>query len=234
MGHKEDLLDGAKRCLYEKGYARTTARDIVAASGTNLASIGYHYGSKENLLNAALMSATEDFGEAIGAAVDAAPPERRPLRALRARSSPASSSPYADLPPALERDLRVALPARPRRRGPGVLRRRPGHGPPRDQPPLVRHARRRSRSPTPTTSGSASSCRPMLIGLMGQMLIDPAQAPTGDDLAAALRTMFTARGGGLDPDVDRRDGGPSRSSARTGRRSSGTRRSAQAPPARPA
>ena len=58
MGHKDDLLDGAKRCLYEKGYARTTARDIVAASGTNLASIGYHYGSKENLLNAALMSAT--------------------------------------------------------------------------------------------------------------------------------------------------------------------------------
>ena len=41
MGHREDLLEGAKRCLYEKGYARTTARDIVAASGTNLASIGY-------------------------------------------------------------------------------------------------------------------------------------------------------------------------------------------------
>ena len=49
MGHKEDLLDGAKRMLLERGYANTTARDIVAASKTNLASIGYHFGSKEQL-----------------------------------------------------------------------------------------------------------------------------------------------------------------------------------------
>lgn len=62
MGHREDLLVGAKRCLIEKGYARTTARDIVAASGTNLASIGYHFGSKEALLNEALMQATDEWG----------------------------------------------------------------------------------------------------------------------------------------------------------------------------
>ena len=65
MGHREDLLAGAKRCLYEKGYARTTARDIVAASGTNLASIGYHYGSKEALMNAALIDAVGDFARAL-------------------------------------------------------------------------------------------------------------------------------------------------------------------------
>ncbi|MET4641776.1 AcrR family transcriptional regulator [Streptomyces atratus] len=63
MGHREDLLEGAKRCLLEKGYARTTARDIVAASGTNLASIGYHYGSKEALLNLAFLKVTEEWGE---------------------------------------------------------------------------------------------------------------------------------------------------------------------------
>ncbi|MFI1018419.1 TetR/AcrR family transcriptional regulator [Streptomyces sp. NPDC020965] len=63
MGHREQLLAGAKRCLYERGYARTTARDIVAASGTNLASIGYHFGSKEALLNAAVMEAFEEWGE---------------------------------------------------------------------------------------------------------------------------------------------------------------------------
>jgi AcrR family transcriptional regulator len=65
MGHREDLLAGAVRCLREKGYARTTARDIVAASGTNLASIGYHYGSTEALLNAAVFAAMEDFGAEI-------------------------------------------------------------------------------------------------------------------------------------------------------------------------
>ncbi|UQU67134.1 TetR/AcrR family transcriptional regulator [Couchioplanes caeruleus] len=69
MGHREDLLEGAKRCLYEKGYARTTARDIVAASGTNLGSIGYHYGSTQALMNAAMLSAIEEWGETIGAAL---------------------------------------------------------------------------------------------------------------------------------------------------------------------
>jgi AcrR family transcriptional regulator len=66
MSHREDLLAGAVRCLREKGYARTTARDIVAASGTNLASIGYHYGSTQTLLNAAVFQAMEDFGAEIG------------------------------------------------------------------------------------------------------------------------------------------------------------------------
>uniref|UniRef100_A0AAU2V298 TetR/AcrR family transcriptional regulator n=1 Tax=Streptomyces sp. NBC_00003 TaxID=2903608 RepID=A0AAU2V298_9ACTN len=65
MGHREDLLEGAKRCLLEKGYARTTARDIVAESGTNLASIGYHYGSKEALLNLAFLKLTEEWGDAV-------------------------------------------------------------------------------------------------------------------------------------------------------------------------
>lgn len=53
-GHREALLEGAIRCIHEKGYARTTARDLVAASGTNLGSIGYHYGSKDELLRAAI------------------------------------------------------------------------------------------------------------------------------------------------------------------------------------
>jgi len=62
MSHREDLLAGAVQCLREKGYAHTTARDIVAASGTNLASIGYHYGSTKALLNAAVLAAMEEFG----------------------------------------------------------------------------------------------------------------------------------------------------------------------------
>jgi AcrR family transcriptional regulator len=71
MSHREDLLAGAVRCLREKGYARTTARDIVAASGTNLASIGYHYGSTQALLNAAVFKAMEDFGAEIAQVMSA-------------------------------------------------------------------------------------------------------------------------------------------------------------------
>src|SRR5580704_6028581 len=69
MGHREDLLEGAVRCLREKGYAHTTARDIVAASGTNLASIGYHYGSTKALLNAAVLAAMDDFGQQMAQAI---------------------------------------------------------------------------------------------------------------------------------------------------------------------
>ncbi|WP_081240939.1 TetR/AcrR family transcriptional regulator [Streptomyces viridosporus] len=64
MGHREDLLEGAKRCLLRKGFVRTTARDVVKESGTNLASIGYHYGSKDALLAQAYVSLVEGMGDA--------------------------------------------------------------------------------------------------------------------------------------------------------------------------
>ncbi|MBV2154695.1 TetR/AcrR family transcriptional regulator [Kitasatospora sp. SUK 42] len=69
MGNREDLMAGAKRCLYEKGYGRTTARDIATASGVSLAAIGYHFGSKDALLNAAMIEAIGEMGEALGAVV---------------------------------------------------------------------------------------------------------------------------------------------------------------------
>ncbi|MGW2252143.1 TetR/AcrR family transcriptional regulator [Kitasatospora sp. NPDC001660] len=72
MGNREDLMAGAKRCLYEKGYGRTTARDIATASGVSLAAIGYHFGSKDALLNAAMIEAIGEMGMALGAVVIAA------------------------------------------------------------------------------------------------------------------------------------------------------------------
>ncbi|MEV7021680.1 TetR/AcrR family transcriptional regulator [Kitasatospora sp. NPDC093558] len=72
MGNREDLMAGAKRCLYEKGYGRTTARDIATASGVSLAAIGYHFGSKDALLNSAMIEAIEEMGMALGAVVNAA------------------------------------------------------------------------------------------------------------------------------------------------------------------
>jgi AcrR family transcriptional regulator len=188
MGHKDDLLDGAKRCLYEKGYARTTARDIVAASGTNLASIGYHYGSKENLLNAALMSATEDFGAAMEAAIAAAPPSADPYERFgaifagvlesfagyrplwSATFESVSQLDHADTVRAFFADVQ------------GMAHRelsRLWFGTPEDvevtDPEHVR---------------VGQFLQALLIGLMGQMLIDPEQAPSGADLTAALRAMF--------------------------------------------
>ena len=63
VGNREKLLDGALACLYQKGYAHTTARDIASAAGVSLAAIGYHFGSTEALLSAALVQAMQRWGE---------------------------------------------------------------------------------------------------------------------------------------------------------------------------
>ncbi|WP_336212461.1 TetR/AcrR family transcriptional regulator [Nonomuraea sp. LPB2021202275-12-8] len=68
-GYRERLLAGAVSCLQEKGYARTTARDLVAASGTNLASIGYHFGGKDALLNEAIAGCFEAWTKRVEQAV---------------------------------------------------------------------------------------------------------------------------------------------------------------------
>ncbi|MFJ3882295.1 TetR/AcrR family transcriptional regulator [Streptomyces sp. NPDC090077] len=66
MGNREDLLAGARRCLEEKGYARTTVRDIASAAEVSMAAIGYHFGSREALLNQALFAAMDDWAAGSG------------------------------------------------------------------------------------------------------------------------------------------------------------------------
>src|SRR3954452_19803956 len=68
ISHRDQLLDGAIECLKTKGYARTTARDIATAADANLASIGYHFGSKEALLNDAIIRACEEWTTRLGEA----------------------------------------------------------------------------------------------------------------------------------------------------------------------
>lgn len=60
MGNREDLLAGAQRAIRERGAARVTARDIAREAGVSLAAIGYHFGSKDELVTAALMEAVGD------------------------------------------------------------------------------------------------------------------------------------------------------------------------------
>lgn len=80
MSHRDALMDAARRLIIDKGFAATTARDLVAESGTNLASIGYHYGSREALLSQALEQLFDEWTEVIAGAafsqVDAPPLER--------------------------------------------------------------------------------------------------------------------------------------------------------------
>jgi AcrR family transcriptional regulator len=48
---KQKILDAAERLIAEQGYAATSLRQIIGEAGVNLASVHYHFGSKEELLN---------------------------------------------------------------------------------------------------------------------------------------------------------------------------------------
>ncbi|MDT7740933.1 MAG: hypothetical protein QOE59_11 [Actinomycetota bacterium] len=86
-GHRDALLTAARVLLRSKGLRATTARDLVAASGTNLASIGYHFGSKDALMATALAGVLREWTErptAAGVVAAAEGPGEALAAALRA------------------------------------------------------------------------------------------------------------------------------------------------------
>jgi AcrR family transcriptional regulator len=49
---KDAILDAAEALFAERGFAATSLRNITAAAGVNIASVNYHFGSKELLIEA--------------------------------------------------------------------------------------------------------------------------------------------------------------------------------------
>ena len=200
VGHREDLLAGAKRCLSELGYARTTARDLVAASGTNLASIGYHFGSKEALLTEALIEATDEWAEEIKRVL-AAEADVDPL----ARFETAWRRVLASF----EQDRRLwtsvveALPLLERM---PRLRERFADGAEEARQALPAMMLGPAAGQASRSVGSLLYA--LLIGVLVQRLVDPRRSPQAVDLAAGLRAlaaMVRARdgaGGAVDPSAD--------------------------------
>src|ERR1700733_10492692 len=74
MTNRDALLLAAKKCLLEKGFNRTTARDIASAAGVSLAAIGYHFSSKESLLTEALLLAFGEWDQDLQKALQTAVP----------------------------------------------------------------------------------------------------------------------------------------------------------------
>jgi len=52
---KERILDTAERLFAQQGYAATSLRSIIAEAGVNLATVHYHFHSKEALLEAVVL-----------------------------------------------------------------------------------------------------------------------------------------------------------------------------------
>ncbi|GAA5002270.1 Uma2 family endonuclease [Actinopolymorpha pittospori] len=199
MGNREALLAGAQRCLFAKGYARTTARDIATASGVSLAAIGYHFGSTQALLRAALLEATNEWGDELehalaGAAeadadseADADPGARDPIERFEltwtrlVESFTARRQLWAtqfELFAQLEHDPEVRqffADALERARF-GLAAMLQGLDPDAD-----RHA----------AKAAGGFHQALLSGMLLQWLADPERAPTGRDLADALRLLVT-------------------------------------------
>ena len=51
---RESILDTAEALFAQQGHDGTSMRQITAAAGVNLASVNYHFGSKESLVQAVL------------------------------------------------------------------------------------------------------------------------------------------------------------------------------------
>ncbi|GAA4222696.1 AcrR family transcriptional regulator [Streptosporangium album] len=198
MGNREDLLVGAKRCLYEKGYSRTTARDIAAASGVSLSAIGYHYGTKEALLNAALYQALEEWGDDLADILNAeAGPDATPADRFEAAWEGVIASFAANRPLwAIQFELIAHI----------------------DQLPELRRtfseAGRQARLGLAELFGSlglagdgervalGSFYQALLSGVVAQWLVDPEGAPSGHDLLGAVRTVAAIVGPGARPDPE--------------------------------
>lgn len=67
---QDKILDTAERLIGEQGYAATSLRQIINEAGVNLAAVHYHFGSKEDLLDAVVMRKAGPVNEARLAALN--------------------------------------------------------------------------------------------------------------------------------------------------------------------
>lgn len=60
---KDKILDIAERLFGEQGYESTSLRHIIFEAGVNLAAVHYHFGSKEELLDALVLRSAVPLNE---------------------------------------------------------------------------------------------------------------------------------------------------------------------------
>ncbi|KAB2347980.1 TetR/AcrR family transcriptional regulator [Actinomadura rudentiformis] len=188
MGNREKLLKAARDCLHEKGYRRTTARDLTTAAGVSLAAIGYHFGSTEALLNAALHEAVQEWGErlecalAAGADAGASPAERFAAIWTQIISSFETDRPLW----AAQAEVLVQAQHVAELRAPLTASMAEGRSglaevflPPKAEGNIDDTRARLV----------GSLCQTLLTGLVMQWLIDPHQALSANELASALHIL---------------------------------------------
>jgi AcrR family transcriptional regulator len=188
MTNREALLEAALASLQDKGYADTTARDVATRAGVSLGAIGYHYGTVQELLDAALAQGVQRWLEPLAAALSQTPPP--PLEQLgpaldRLLASLSTNRPLviayfeallrAERSPALRATLACDFNALRTTLTSGIaetLGRHPG-----------------TMSPDPGTA--ATLIMAAFDGLIIQWLLDPDQLPSGQLIAETLQRAAT-------------------------------------------
>jgi AcrR family transcriptional regulator len=191
MGNRESLLAGAKRCLFEKGYSRTTARDIAAAAGTSLAAIGYHFRTTEALLNAALSEAVGEWGDELTRALTAdGDPAADPVERFESIWARVIESFGANRPLwSTQFEVIGQLDHTPQMRR--FLADTQDHGR-LALASLFEHIDPTADERTARVIGSFHQA--LLAGVMVQYLVDPDRAPSARDLTDALRAVAAGLG----------------------------------------
>ncbi len=93
---RERLLEATIESLQENGYARTTTREIVARAGLHLPAVNYYFGSKEQLLQDAIVEALRRWGATTISDTDAVAAEGAPAAAQLRSSLERYSATLAD------------------------------------------------------------------------------------------------------------------------------------------
>lgn len=186
---KRALLDAAKRLVVERGYGGASVRELAAVAGTNIGAVNYHFGSRENLLNEAILEFFLEWGDRVGG-VDVVS-GAGPLEQLAAHARPTVAG-IAGAQPAFVMFLEALLQSR---RSPQLHER------------LVEHyAEQRRRAgefiaaasvgggelPSRMMEVVASYMLAVVDGLQLQGLLDPEAVPSGDELAAMYEGLAAA------------------------------------------
>jgi len=82
--NRANLIEGTLRCLERLPPERITARAIAEESGANLASIAYHFGSKQSLLTEAVIEGLDRWLEEIATGFGELAPQQPAARFRRA------------------------------------------------------------------------------------------------------------------------------------------------------
>jgi AcrR family transcriptional regulator len=180
------LLEAAKQLVGERGYAGASVRELAAASGANLGAVNYHFGSREKLLNQAILELFLEWGDRVSQQ-GPADPDAEPLAQLAARARPTVDG-IAAAQPAFVVFLEALLQSK---RSPELHRQLVEHYAEqrRRAAEAMGITERGSELPARTREVVASYMLAVVDGLQLQALLDPDAVPTGEELAELYESL---------------------------------------------